>query len=269
MDKKNNFSLQAKDFLAGKKVKMTLYVIGILWIAVIMQVATNTFFHRENNIMEAFVSTSPDASSFELEMAADYGSNYLSEEDKKELVRYIANKIGLQVDDDITVKREDDNCEVYTQKIGKNAETTIKVVTMGQKDASGNTENQQYLFVRLKLLKNLQSILGYRELLEKVFDGLKASDIQTTMQLTSKYRGKLSLNERNAIADGIIEDLKGTVAYANRKEDLYTVYGYSGLLKEYITSGGTKINIHIAMNYDEAADTTNVYLGTPVINDGY
>lgn len=269
MDKINNFSIQVKHLLAGKKARMTLYIIGVLWIAVIMQVAMNQFVYKDNSILEAFVSTNPDASSFELEMAADYGSGYLSEADKEELIIYIAKEMGLQLDQDITVNRKDGSSEVYTSKVSKNAETTIKIVSMEQKDSEGLTENKHYLFVRLKLLKNLESILNYRALLENVFDGLNAKNIQTTMQLNSNYRGKLSLEEMNAIADGIIKDLQGTVAYANRKEDLFTVYAYSGLLKEYITSGGTKINIHVAINYDETTDKTNVYLGTPVINEGY
>ena len=59
------------------------------------------------------------------------------------------------------------------------------------------------------------------------------------------------------------------IAYENRKEDLFTVYAYSGLIEEYITVAGSKVNMQIAMSYDEKKDITFVYLATPFLNDGY
>lgn len=115
----------------------------------------------------------------------------------------------------------------------------------------------------------MDNLLEYRDLLKEVFKDLDVKDVQTTMQLSSDYKGKLSLDNMNKIADNMIQNLEGKIAYENRKENLFTIYAYSGLLDEYVTSLGTKINIHVAMNYDEATDTTHVYLGTPVINGGY
>ncbi len=269
MDNINNLSKQMKQLFVGKKAKTTIYVIGVLWIAVIMQIAVNGLFRTDNNILEAFVSTNSEVSSFELEMAADYGTGFLSEADKRELILYMAGEIGLQVDQEVTVNRDDKDCEVFIQKNSKNAETLIKIVSVEQENTSGITEINHYLLVNLKIYKNMDSILNYRTLLEDIFNKLDTTNLQTTMQLTGNYKGKLTLNEMNSIADGMIEKLEGKVAYANRQEELFTIYAYSGLLEEYVSSIGTKINIHVAINYDETTDSTNVYLGTPVINGGY
>lgn len=269
MNARNGISRQFRQLLAKKKSKFTIYVIGVLWIAVIMQVAVNTMLKPQSNILEAFVSTNSEISSFELEMAAKYGSDYLSEADKKELVLFVANRIGLDADKELTVNRNGDESEVYAEKKGKNAETLIKIVSIPKENPDGLTELNHYLIVNLKLYKNIDSALKYRDLLKEVFQGLKAEDIQTTMQLCSNYKGKLSLDSMNQIADSMIDSLEGKIAYENRKENLFTIYAYSGLLDEYVTSLGTKINIHVAINYDELTDSTNVYLGTPVINGGY
>ncbi len=269
MNATNSLLKQLKQLLVEKKSKLTIYIIGVLWVAVIMQIAVNTLLRPESNILEAFVSTNSEVSSFELEMAADYGNDYLSEEDKKELLLYVASQIGLNVDKEVTATRNGDESEVYTEKKGKNAETLIKVVSIQKENSDGLQEMNHYLMVNLKLYKNMDSVLNYCDLLKKVFHKLNAADIQTTMQLCSNYKGKLTLDSMNKIADGMIANLEGKVAYENRKENLFTIYAYSGLLDEYVTSLGTKINIHIAINYDELTDTTNVYLGTPVINGGY
>ncbi len=269
MNETSNLSKQLKQLLVEKKSKLTIYVIGVLWVAVIMQIAVNALLRPESNILEAFVSTNSEVSSFELEMTTNYGAGYLSESDKRELVIYVAGQIGLQVDGEVSVNRNGDDCEVYTQKVGKNAETLVKVISLEKENSSGLTEINHYLMVNLKLYKNLDSVLKYRDLLKKMFHDLNTTDVQTTMQLTSNYKGKISLDNMNKIADNMIASLQGKVAYENRQENLFTIYAYSGLLDEYVTSLGTKINIHVAINYDELTDSTNVYLGTPVINGGY
>lgn len=256
-------------FLTGKKPRITLLIIGVLWLAVIMQLVVNSFISYEKNILDAFVSTNTEASSFELEMVADYSAGYLTEDDRKELVLYIANSIGLQVNEKVTINKKDNNYEVFTQKNSKNAETLIKMVSVEQDISSDVPEINNYLLVRLKIYKNLDSVLVYRSLLEDVFHSLKVENIQTTMQLTTDYKGKLSIDERNEIADNLIQNLEGRVAYENRQEEQYTVYAYSGLLKEYVTSMDTKININVAIHYDKTTDTTKVYLGTPYINTPY
>lgn len=258
-----------KQFLVSKKTRITLFVMGVLWLAVIMQLAVNSFFSYEKNILDALVSTNTEVSSFELEMAAYYSAGYLSEDDRKELVLYIANNIGLQLNQDVTIKKQNNNFEVFIQKKNNNAETLIKLVSVEQEIAPETKEMKHYLLVRLKIYKNLDSVLAYRALLEDIFHTLKVDNLQTTMQLIADYKGKLSIDEKNKIADNMIQSLQGKVAFENRKEDQYTVYAYSGLLKEYVTSMNTKININVAINYDEATDTTKVYLGTPYINTAY
>ncbi len=265
----NKNMIQIKEILLKKKSKVTIYIIGVLWIAVAMQIAVNSLFKPNHNILEAFVSTGSEISSFELEMAADYGTDFLSEGDKKELIMHVADKIGLQVNEELKVNRAYDDCEVYFSKSGKNADTLIKVISIKEEKADGVASINHYMVVRLKVYSNPDSILGYRKVLEDVFKGLKVTDIQTTMQISSKYPGKLSLSGMNEISDGMINNLDGKIAYANRDENLFTIYAYTGLLPEYVTSLGNKINIHVAITYDEVSDSTSVNLGTPVISGSY
>lgn len=269
MDKKDSFIIQIKKILKSKKSRRTIYVLGVLWVAVIMQVTVNSFMLPKSSLLEAFVNTNSEVSSFELEMFADYGTDFLSEEDRKELVLFIAKKIGLKPDKNVEVVRNGNETESFIEKVSKNAETLIKVVSLEQKNDDGIMVLKHYLIITLKLYNNLDSILSYRKLINATFDELGAKQIETTMQLASIYKGKISLEDMNLITDKMIKDLNGKIAYANRDENLFTVYAYSGLLDEYVTSLNTKINIHVVINYDEEMNTTNVYLGTPVINGGY
>lgn len=267
--KTNAFIRQIKTILSGKKSRMTIYVLGVLWIAVIMQVAVNSLLLPKGSLLEAFVNTNSEVSSFEVEMLAEYGSTYLSEEERKELVQYLASQIGLNADNEVLVIRNGNETESYIEKEGKYANTLVKVISLEQENNEGIKKLNHYLIVKLKLYNNLESILNYRKLIRATFDELGAKEIETTMELESQYKGKLSLDSKNIIADDMIDSLDGKVAYANREDELFTVYAYSGLLDEYVTSLETKINMHVVINYDEESDITHVYLGTPVINGGY
>lgn len=258
-----------KEFIVGKKAKLTIYILGVLWISVIMQLAVNTFLRPNHNILDAFINTNPEVSSFELEVAADYGKGYLSEADRRELILYIASEIGLQVNDDVVTNRKGNDCEVYIEKKNKNAETLIKLVSVELENSNGIAEINHYILARLTIYENMDSLLGYRDLIKDIFKNLNAKNIQTNMQVNGNYKGKLTLDEMNEIANGMVTNLQGKIAYANRQDDLYTIYAYSGLLDEYVNSIGNKINIHIAIHYDEETDNTKILLGTPVISGGY
>lgn len=258
-----------KEFIVGKKAKLTIYILGVLWISVIMQLAVNTFLRPNHNILDAFINTNPEVSSSELEVAADYGKGYLSEADRRDLILYIASEIGLQVNDDVVTNRKGNDCEVYIEKKNKNAETLIKLVSVELENSNGIAEINHYILVRLTIYENMDSLLGYRDLIKDIFKNLNVKNIQTNMQVNGNYKGKLTLDEMNEIANSMVTNLQGKIAYANRQDDLYTIYAYSGLLDEYVNSIGNKINIHIAIDYDEDTDSTKILLGTPVINGGY
>lgn len=269
MDTKKSIYKQLGSTLLKQNQKVWLYILGVLWIAVVVQVGVNHLLIPKTSLLQAFVSTNSNVSAYELEMCASIGESNLSEEEKENDIYYLADSIGLKMEKAPIVSNNGQETEMVYEKDGKNADTSIKVVTLKQQDDAGKSNFHHYMLIRLKLYENTESLMQYRKLLEKALKDLKTENVQTTMQLSSTYKGHLSLESMNKISDGMIESLGGKVAYANREAELYTVYAYSGILKEYVTSMGTKINIHIAIQYDKDTDSTIVYLGTPVINGGY
>lgn len=253
-----------KYIVENKKIKNTLYVVAILWLAVLVQVVTNQVFKPKNNILEAFVNTKSQISYLELEMVGFYGDSYMSDGDKKQLIIEISKSIGLQIEGTMELSENKEHSEVFYQKEGKNAESLIKVISKKEED---NTKH--YLLVRLKVFSNPDGVLKFRSVLEDVFAKLKIRETQTTMEVSSTFVGKLNIDEMNQVADRMIDNLDGKIAYENRSEELYTIYGYTAILPEYIEALGTKLNIHVAITYNESEDKTEVILATPVIRGTY
>ena len=53
------------------------------------------------------------------------------------------------------------------------------------------------------------------------------------------------------------------------REDTYVVYAYTPMIEEYKKVGKDKINLTIAIVYNEESHTTEVLLATPLLNEDF
>lgn len=277
MKPRSRFFLLVKEVLDNKRIRAMTYIIVLLWVAVGAQFIVNRFFVTKGNIMQAFVNTNSGLMESTLEITAPYGTGYLTEEDKKSLIMYITNGLGVGVNQDIEVLSEGNRQESVFTKLAKRASTTVKVISLYGDDTTEafvqtndkDGDVNHYLLVRLTIFEDVSNdILEYEEKLKEVFENLDVEDknINTTLQFSGAFAGDLSLETKNKIADRMIDSLKGEVVYENREDNLYTIYAYTGLLSEYITVDKSKINIQVAMTYEENTDRTRIYLATPIIS---
>lgn len=274
---KNRFTRLLGEVFSNKRIRGLAYIIVLLWVAVGAQFIVNRFFVPEGNIMQAFVNTNSGLMESTLEITATYGSGYLTEEDKKSLIAYITTNLGIQVNSDIEVISEENRQEFVFKKQAKRAHTSIKLVSLYGEDSteafvkSSDTKDNvnHYLVIRLTIYEDVSNdILIYEEKLRDLLKGLNINTkgINTTLQFSGSFVGQLALDTKNKIADRMIKSLKGEVVFENRQDNLYTIYAYTGLLSEYITVDKNKINIQVAMTYEEDNDRTKIYLATPIIS---
>lgn len=276
-------SIQARRYIpfrevfANKRMRFFMSIVILLWTAVGAQALATKLFFREGDIMSAFVTTNSGLIESTLEVTAEYGSKYLTVEDKKSFISYVATGLGIKIDSELQTYGNEERQEVVFQKQAARAQTTIKVVTINNGDSTDafkqnlESANQvtQYVMVRIVIYEDASNeILRFKDKVEGIYKDLeiKESDVSTTLQLCGAFAGNLLLDTKNKLADDMIESLEGKVVFENREEELYTIYAYTGLLKEYITVEKTKINIQVAMSYDEINNCTKIYLATPIIS---
>lgn len=85
-------------------------------------------------------------------------------------------------------------------------------------------------------------------------------------------RGRLSEEEMRELAQDMFRTMGGSEVLAMdswRNENYYTAYGYTAGIKNYKIINGKRINMNVAISYDEEKDMTNVIFGSPVINSDY
>lgn len=257
-----------KHIFSLKKTKVTLYIAAVLWLAVATQMLMNRFYYEDIKITQAFVNTNSGELRSSIEIIADYDKEYLSETDKKDLIRLLADAIGLTLDREISVIREGIRTEYSFGKQAKNATTQLKVISIEQEKDSA-IKIKHYIVIRLNIRDSIQSIDKYRKILEDSLDELGIENKQTTLQYEGSFNGMLSVEEKDRISGLLVDELQGTVALKYNENGLYTVYAYTGLINEYIVSMGSKVNIQVAVTYDEQAEKTKVYLATPILNQSW
>ena len=251
-----------------KRTKITLYIAAVLWIAVFTQIMVNKVFFNSFEIAEAFVKTNTEEKECSIEVIAQYHKEFLSETDKKDILHHIADFIGLDIDSDVEIVREGERTEYSFHKQAKRAETSIKIVSI-EEETSSDIRIKHYIVVRLNIKESINSIEKYRKQIEKSLDELNISERQVSVLYEGIVNGLMSKVDKEELASLLVKDLQGEVAFDYQQGESYTVYAYTGLIDEYIETVGCKINIQIAMTYDELSEKTKIYLATPILNESW
>lgn len=253
------------NILSRRKTKVTFYCTAVLWLAVVTQIFVNHTFSKEVEITDAFVSSDVKDCTSSIEIIGEYIDGALSEAEKEIIILKVAKAIGLVVDGDITKIQDASRIEFVYEKKASQASTCIKMISLEENVDEDVISLSHYLFVRIEVNDSIGSIDLLKDKLRDSLKKLRFDDIQTTLTCTGTYDGKLALEEKDLIVTEMLQDLKGSVAMRNVDEQMFTVYAYTGMVKEYVKTSGVRINVQIAISYDEENDKTRIYLATPLL----
>ncbi len=265
----DNIGNTLKQILSMKRTKVTLYMAMVLWVAVGTQLIVNRVFQEDFKITEAFIKSNTEEMQSSIEVVAEYKTGFLSDGDKKNIILGLAEAIGLTVDEEITVWQEGTRSEYFFFKQAKQATSEIKIVSMEQDVEEDVIEMRHYIIVRLNILKGIQSVDQYKVILEDALEKIGFNSRQFTLKFEGNREGNLSNEQKHEVALLLVEELQGEIALEYDEGDLYTVYAYTGMLNEYVTSMGNKINVQIAITYNELTNKTKIALATPVLNESW
>lgn len=233
-----------------------------LWVIAGTKYVTEKIIYRERNLKEALAVVGPGCTTGTVALAAKLPDAYLTEADQKQLIRFVADRIGLTVDTEPKPLTEGTQSGFCYQKKAKYADTSIKLLRVGDVQS----DNKYYLLVRLSLAEDKGDGVAYfRRCIGELATELELSEVQSSVQLSGSFPQDMTLAARNHLTDRILKKLGCEVVCENREEDLYTVYAYTKGLDEYIVSGNDRINVQLAMYYDEINEETVLCVASPVI----
>ena len=263
-------------------MKRALYAAIILWV-----VGSGVYLAGMERVHSVSISTAFTDGADErqwceldtyIEGYGKFGVCYLTQEEKEKLVKNIASALGITSSYGLATVYEEEVNTTVLSKNSVNGSVTIKAITQEQQGTDNTaTEDEQaydsttesglaanqYVYVNITVNNDMDCASSYRELVEGVFDAMGIQG-NVNMNLVGSLEGALNSTEKNELADGLLDRLDAKVVAENRDSDIFTIYAYSKGAGSYITIGGSKINMNIAIGYDEEQDRTKVYLASPV-----
>lgn len=243
-------------------LRMALIGLVGLWIIAGTRYVTEMIIYRERNLKEAFAIVSPGNTTGTVALTARLPESYLTEKDQNQLIRFVADRIGLTVDTEPEPITEGKKSGFIYRKKAKYADTAIKILHV--REASG--ANRYYLLVSINLAEDKGDGVAYfREKIGELAAELELLEVQCSIQLSGSFPQDMTLAARNHLTDRILSKLGCEVVCENREAELYTVYAYTKGLDEYIVSGNDRINVQLAMYYDEINKETVLCVASPVI----
>lgn len=142
-----------------KKIKTTLYIVTILWVALLTQLCVHRIMNEDARITQAFASADAHIVESSVEVAADYGNLYLSEVDKKDLIDYIAKGIGIHTEYSLKKKAAGNTVEIIGEKLSQNGKASIDIISTEVDVGNNVKELKHYILVRVKVYEDSDSIL--------------------------------------------------------------------------------------------------------------
>ncbi len=240
-------------------MKRAMYAVIVLWAVLTAVYMTNMGRARKVSISTAFTDSVDGEEWCELDTYIEgygkFGVCYLTQEEKERLVENIASALGITSSYGLATVCGDEVNTTVLSKEGVNGSVTIKAITQ--------EPQAQYVYVNITVYNNIDCAGSYRELVEGMF-GAMGIQGNVNMNLVGSLEGALNSTEKNELADGLLDRLGAKVVTENRDSDIFTIYAYSKGAGSYITIGGNKINMNIAIGYDEEQDRTKVYLASPI-----
>ena len=171
-------------------------------------------------------------------------------------------KINELLNLDCEIQKSEENVEDYmvVKSVYSNKETKISVKL--------ETSQATYLTSDIVVYNDCNKVMELKEQLEKVFKELGVKS-NVNISVTGSYKGNLNLEEKKQIANKMMAQMGAKFKEDYSSKEVYSVTGYTKRIEEYINSAGERININLALRYNEYENKTYLYLATPLLVTEY
>lgn len=247
--------------------KYVLYAVILLWIILIAKSLTQNNYTKSVALCVAFEQSAYKDKWENLNTCVEgygkFGVCYLTIEEKEKIVKNLAMALGIVAPYSLSSETEEkDIYETTLVKDGVNGRVEIKAITDKKVKDVNSYVATQYVYANINIYNNIECANEYRDLLNGAFDSMGIEG-NVNVNLTGSIEGALNLEEKNMLADELLDKLKASVIIENRGNDMFTVYAYSKKVGDFIEMAKSRVNVNICIDYDENKDRTNVYLASP------
>ena len=174
-------------------------------------------------------------------------------------------------------------------KEGADSKLEIRLITVEKEESESEISQKQYLCINLEINNSIKSAFYYYNNIAKVMEniifenkdnneGFTEENVNNNLTISVKgiIKDNVSIDEQIRISKKMLNefDAKEVFGSINETADeskmkMYSLYGYSKNIEDYVAIGKEKINVNIAFNYNEENRETIIHIGSPIVNYDY
>lgn len=209
-------------------------------------------------VISAFGSTSYSEVYADISAYGKYGTVELTDTSRQIILEKAAERIGISRYN-IEMEQHDNVETISLLQSGENGDVICRFVTIQQE----NVQYEQYIYIGITLNNTIDAAFTYEKIISEIMEEMQV-DTEVNVNFRGKLRGAFTDEEKEKLAQNMLDKMKAKVSVSRHIDDVYTVYAYDKEIKDYIMIGKDKVNVNICINYDEDNNETVVYLATPM-----
>ncbi|HHW68357.1 MAG: hypothetical protein PWP07_51 [Epulopiscium sp.] len=246
-----------------KKAIVFLGFLAIVYSVVFLQIGNNK--NGERTLLSAFNNSEFETIQINLNSWGLLSQSFSDLEEMKKESKRITDALGIYEIDHTEEKDSETFREFTVIRASQNAKTTVKLETIKYEEQNSAST---YVVIDMILYGQYNSIPYLKEEIDSIFS---ENNIKPTTNITiaGTLKDVLSKEEKEKIAKNIMKDIGAKIEETYETDEIYSVYGYTRLIDDWLISNGKKINVNLAFHYNEYEGSTYLYLATPVITVDY
>ncbi len=250
------------------KTSGKISVLALIWLAVIVQLLINRDFDTRREVVEAFSNS--DAIPVEACISAygDFGEMELAGTTKQTMLQNLAKRLGITEGYEITASEGDSYRETTLTKNGKYGKTVIQIVSLDSKNERRETVTKQSILCDITIYDDMEYAMECKEMIEDIYQEI-GMEPTLNVYVKGKTAGTLSDARRKELVDHVLKGLHASIVEELDNDNFYCVYGYTNQFDRLVYQNGKKINVNLAITYDEEEDMTYLHLAVPYISQSF
>lgn len=201
----------------------------------------------------------------DVNIGASILDEFLNAEELKSMGEDISLKMEL-VNEQVEFLNED-NFNQMTIYGYSGDEDPITIMMTSYLDPYNNTP-ETTLFINLIKGGKTFAINDIIEKIEKIFDEFN-KPIDITTCIIGTIEGRIEYNGLEARMHKVMDKFRVKIVEEYIDESIVSYTGYTSLIDDSIFSGKNKVNLNLAIRYNEDENKNYIWIGTPIITTGY
>ncbi|OGO82319.1 MAG: hypothetical protein A2Y18_03920 [Clostridiales bacterium GWD2_32_19] len=248
--------------IRNKRISIIVFSI----ILITMLVGFNFYEIEKSNVLLAvFNKYSCDTVQGNISTVSKLKSPLTTYDEMQKEIEKVLLKLDIKNKVQVDKNENDMKLSYVVTRNGDDSETIIKVES--KKNENLKVE-ETYLMVNTILYHKIDELGFIQTLLDEMHKEL-GLDYNMNITVVGRYEGDMDKNKKVQFADKVFKSIKARKIDSFETDNIYSAYGYTSYIKDFIIQAKNKVNVNLAMRYNSYEDKTYLYIATPIITTEY